>query len=63
MPSKALIAAASAAAAARDAGRFGVHTGPVRVDFAAVVAHVRGAVTTIAETDSPEALRRRGPTY
>ena len=40
MPSKALLAAAHAAAAARHAPRLGVHVGDVRVDFAAVMRHV-----------------------
>lgn len=60
VPSKALLAAADTAAAARDAGRFGIATGAVRVDFPAVMAHVRSAVATIAPADSPEAVRAAG---
>ena len=41
MPSKLLIAAAEAAHAITDAGRFGVHGGPLRVDGPAVMARVR----------------------
>lgn len=60
VPSKALLAAASAAADARGAGRLGVHVDGVRVDFAAVLAHVHGAIATIEPVDSPETLRRAG---
>ncbi|MCY7395819.1 MAG: FAD-dependent oxidoreductase [Nocardioides sp.] len=60
VPSKALLAAAHAAAGARDAARFGVRVGEVQVDFATVMSHVRDAITTIAPVDSPEALRRAG---
>ena len=41
MPSKLLIAAADAAHTITDAGRFGVHGGPLRVDGPAVMARVR----------------------
>ena len=41
MPSKLLITAADAADAARRSGRFGIETGPVRVDGPAVLARVR----------------------
>jgi pyruvate/2-oxoglutarate dehydrogenase complex dihydrolipoamide dehydrogenase (E3) component len=53
VPSKALLAAASAAAEARSAGRFGIDTGPVTVDFARVLAHVQGAIAAIEPDDSP----------
>ena len=62
VPSKALIVAASAAASARASHRFGVTTGDVTVDFARVMEHVHGAVTTIAPIDSPEALTAAGVT-
>lgn len=52
VPSKALIAAATAAHEARNAGRLGVAAGPVEVDFAAVMRHVRSAITAIAPNDS-----------
>jgi len=60
VPSKALLPAASAAAAARSAGRYGVRTGPVQVDFTAVREHVRSAVAAIEPVDSADALRAGG---
>ncbi len=60
VPSKALLAAAGAAAEARAAGRFGVDVDGVRVDFARTMEHVHGAVAHIAPVDSVEALERAG---
>jgi len=60
VPSKALLAAASAAADARGAGRLGVHVDVVRVDFAAVMTHVHAAIARIEPDDSPESLRGAG---
>lgn len=60
VPSKALIAAADAVHDARDATRLGVHVDGVRVDFAAVMAHVKGAIAAIEPVDSPEALAETG---
>lgn len=60
VPSKALVAAASAAAGARSAARLGVHVDGVRVDFAAVMAHVEGAMAAIEPTDSAAALAEAG---
>lgn len=60
VPSKSLLAAASAAAGARTAGRLGVDVDGVTVDFERVMAHVRGAIDTIAPTDSPAALEAAG---
>ncbi|MFJ4037079.1 dihydrolipoyl dehydrogenase family protein [Microbacterium sp. NPDC090007] len=60
VPSKALIAAADAAQDARGAGRLGIHVGEVRVDFAAVMAHVKGAIAEIEPVDSPETLATTG---
>lgn len=60
VPSKALLAAAAAAADARAAERFGVRVDGVRVDFGAVMAHVRGAIAAIEPVDSPDALRSAG---
>lgn len=54
VPSKALLAAAHAAEAARGAGRLGIRTGPVEVDFAALRAHIRHAIAEIAPNDSEE---------
>ncbi|QZY30127.1 dihydrolipoyl dehydrogenase family protein [Nocardioides coralli] len=62
VPSKALLAAAGVAATVRDGARYGVHAGRPRVDFAAVMEHVRGAIRTIAPVDSPEALEEAGVT-
>ncbi|WP_291383496.1 FAD-dependent oxidoreductase [Demequina sp.] len=59
-PSKSLLAAASAAAHARNAGHLGVHAKSVAVDFARVREHIRDAINTIAPVDSPEALRDAG---
>lgn len=60
VPSKALIAAGKAAHAARGAAGLGVHVGEVRVDFAAVMAHVREAQKRIEPHDSPERFRGLG---
>ncbi len=60
VPSKSLLAAGSAAAGARTAGRLGVDVGEVTVDFARVMAHVHGAMDSIAPVDSPAALEAAG---
>lgn len=60
VPSKALLAAASRAAEARHATALGVSAGDVRVDFEAVMSHVRATITAIEPIDSPEALRHAG---
>lgn len=60
VPSKAILAAAAAAASARSAGRFGVHVTGVRVDFAEVMAHVRATIAHIAPIDSVAALESEG---
>ena len=52
VPSKALIAAASAAHEARSAGPLGVSSGSVKVDFGNVMAHVHAAIAAIAPNDS-----------
>ncbi|MBW3559521.1 MAG: FAD-dependent oxidoreductase [Proteobacteria bacterium] len=52
VPSKALIAAAAAAKAVREAGRFGVNAAQPEIDFAAVMNHVHGAIAAIAPHDS-----------
>ena len=62
VPSKALIAAAHAAHAVRDAARYGVHAGEPRIDFAAVMAHVRGAIAAIAPHDSQARFEGLGVT-
>lgn len=58
VPSKALLAAAKAAAAARG-GRFGV-TGQATVDFAAAKDHVAAAIAAIAPHDSQERFEGLG---
>lgn len=62
VPSKALLAAAHVAAAARDGARFGVHVDGVRVDFAETMAHVRRAIAEIAPVDSPASIEEVGVT-
>lgn len=52
VPSKALLAAAKHAQSMRDAASFGIAPVDPQVDFAAVMAHVRGAISTIAPHDS-----------
>jgi pyruvate/2-oxoglutarate dehydrogenase complex dihydrolipoamide dehydrogenase (E3) component len=60
VPSKALLAAAGAAAAGVRARKLGVQLGPVSVEFAAVMAHVQGAIAAIEPADSSQALRAAG---
>jgi pyruvate/2-oxoglutarate dehydrogenase complex dihydrolipoamide dehydrogenase (E3) component len=60
VPSKALIAAASAAHAARSGAALGVTAGPVEVDFARVMAHVHETIRTIAPVDSQERFEGLG---
>src|SRR5215208_3296298 len=60
VPSKALLACAQAAAHARRAARYGVHTGEVRVDFEGVMRWVREAQLRIAPHDSPDRFRGLG---
>jgi pyruvate/2-oxoglutarate dehydrogenase complex dihydrolipoamide dehydrogenase (E3) component len=62
VPSKALIAAASAAHEARHAKALGVHAGDIAVDFAKVMAHVHAAIATIAPHDSQERFEGLGVT-
>lgn len=63
VPSKALLAAAAAAADARGAGRLGVHVAGVRLAFDEVMAHVRGAIATIEPVDSADAMRAKGVAF
>ncbi|GAA1688396.1 FAD-dependent oxidoreductase [Microcella alkalica] len=60
VPSKSLIAAAEAAHSAVDPRALGVATGAVDVDFAAVLAHVHGAIHEIEPVDSVEATEAAG---
>ncbi len=63
VPSKAVLAAATAAADARGAGRLGVDTGEVTVDFARVRAHVAQAIATIEPHDPPRRWPRPVSTW
>ena len=60
IPSKALIRVASAAHAARDAGRFGVEVGEVSVDFATAMERMRSIRADIAPHDGAMRLRDAG---
>lgn len=60
VPSKALLAASHAASAARAAGRFGVGLPEPTIDWAAVGAHIRGAIAVIAPNDSEARFRSLG---
>lgn len=61
VPSKALIASAHAAHDARTAGRLGVNASPT-IDFAAVMAHVRGTIAAIEPHDSQQRFEGLGVT-
>lgn len=60
VPSKALIAAAHAADAARSAGAYGIDARQVAVDWPRVKAHVKGAITAIEHHDSQERFEGLG---
>ncbi len=60
VPSKSLIAAASALTIARNSPHFGVEADAVELDFAAAMRHVHSAMHTIAPVDSPEVLALAG---
>lgn len=60
VPSKALIAVAGRVQEIREAGRFGISTGGVAVDMAAVHACVKAAIEAIAPHDSEERFRAWG---
>ncbi len=62
VPSKALLAAAHAAADARRAAALGVRVAGVEVDFAVVMAHVKAAIATIEPVDGAPALEAAGVT-
>jgi pyruvate/2-oxoglutarate dehydrogenase complex dihydrolipoamide dehydrogenase (E3) component len=62
VPSKALIAAASHAAAIRKAAEFGVIAGEPEIDFAQVMEHVRAVIAAIAPHDSQERFEGLGVT-
>jgi pyruvate/2-oxoglutarate dehydrogenase complex dihydrolipoamide dehydrogenase (E3) component len=60
VPSKALIAAASAAQTVRTSGKFGVNGHEPAIDFAKVNAHVHGVIAAIAPHDSVERFEGLG---
>lgn len=60
VPSKALLAAAERAQAARGAGRFGIAAGEPQIDFAQVHDHVAGVIAAIAPNDSVERFTALG---
>ena len=61
VPAKALLVAARAAAAVKDAARFGVRVpSGTRVDAAGVWADVRESMRQAGEADSPDRMRRLG---
>lgn len=60
VPSKALLAAAGHAAGARKAAALGITVEGVRVDFPAVLKHVRGAIAHIEPIDSVTSLEETG---
>ncbi len=62
VPSKALLAAAHAAMAAREAARFGVKLPEPEIDWAGVRAHVRGAIAALEPADSAARYRALGAT-
>ncbi|MBR0673181.1 dihydrolipoyl dehydrogenase family protein [Neoroseomonas soli] len=62
VPSKALLAAAHAAAEARRAPRFGIRLPEPDIDWDGVRAHVAGAIAAIAPNDSEERFRAMGVT-
>jgi pyruvate/2-oxoglutarate dehydrogenase complex dihydrolipoamide dehydrogenase (E3) component len=62
VPSKALLAAAHAARAGQAAARLGVRFAAPEIDWAAVRAHVQGAIAAIAPNDSAERYRALGAT-
>ncbi|MEO7251710.1 MAG: FAD-dependent oxidoreductase, partial [Arenimonas sp.] len=60
VPSKALIRAARAATEVDHAARFGLRSTGMHVDFAAIMQHVRAAISTIAPHDSIERYTELG---
>ena len=62
VPSKALLAAAKHAHAHRSGAPFGIAAHEPEVDFAAVIAHVKGVIAAIAPHDSVERFEELGCT-
>jgi len=62
VPSKALLAAAKAAAQYRIAGEFGIHFSPMHIDRRRVQAHIAEVIASIAPHDSVERFEGLGVT-
>lgn len=62
VPSKALLAAAKAAAGNRNQGRFGIHAQGIDIDFAKANDHVRSVIAAIEPHDSQERFEGLGVT-
>ncbi|WP_306141210.1 NAD(P)/FAD-dependent oxidoreductase [Roseibium sp. MMSF_3412] len=62
VPSKALLAAAKAAAGNRSQGRFGIHSQGLDIDFAKANDHVRSVIAAIEPHDSQERFEGLGVT-
>lgn len=60
VPSKSLIAAASAAHEVRSASRLGIHASTLTIDFAATMEHVRRTIDAIAPIDSQDRFEGLG---
>ena len=60
IPSKALLHAAKAAHAVRDANRYGISSRDQQVDFGAVMGWVKSAVKEVYAHETPDALRSEG---
>ncbi|MHB1845618.1 MAG: mercuric reductase [Deltaproteobacteria bacterium] len=60
VPSKGILAAARAAQTAREAGAFGVQTGPVTSDFAQAMARMRRLRAGLSKNDSAERFAKLG---
>jgi pyruvate/2-oxoglutarate dehydrogenase complex dihydrolipoamide dehydrogenase (E3) component len=60
LPGKGLVQAAKLAHRLRKAERLGLRTGPLQVDFAAVMSQLREAAAGFARGESAEALRAQG---
>jgi pyruvate/2-oxoglutarate dehydrogenase complex dihydrolipoamide dehydrogenase (E3) component len=60
VPSKVLVQSARLVRTIRGAERFGLRTGPLQVDFPAVMSHVRDVVAEFAQSDTEAMLRGKG---
>ncbi|GMR04919.1 MAG: mercuric reductase [Thermodesulfobacteriota bacterium] len=60
VPTKRLVYAAKVASIVRNAKEFGIETGPVKVDFPAVMEKMRAVQAKIGEHDDPERFRKMG---